>query len=93
MTDSEATYILQYRYVEDVLEKRAPYRESHLARIQAAKEAGNVFVAGAFGDPPIGGVLGFKGLSESEIEEWSDQDPYWVGELVLERSIYPWKLV
>jgi uncharacterized protein YciI len=93
MTDSEATYLLQYTYVEDVLEKRAPYRESHIARIQAAKEAGNVFVAGAFGDPPVGGALGFKGLSKSEIEDWSDQDPYWVGGLVVERSIQPWKLV
>jgi uncharacterized protein len=93
MTDAEATYLLQYTYVEDVLDRRGPYREAHLALIQAAKEAGNVFVAGAFGDPPVGAALGFKGLSKSEIEEWSDQDPYWTGGLVVERSIQPWKLV
>jgi uncharacterized protein len=93
MTDSQETYLLQYKYVHAMAEKRTPYRDSHLALIQAARENGNLFVAGAYGDPLIGAVLGFKGLSKSEVEDWSDKDPYWAGGLVVDRAIEPWHLV
>jgi uncharacterized protein YciI len=93
MTDPEETYLLQYKYVEGMLEKRAPYRESHLALIAAARETGNLFVAGAYGDPLVGAAFGFKGLSKSEVEDWSDRDPYWAGGLVVDRTIEPWHLV
>jgi uncharacterized protein YciI len=44
-------HILFYEYVEDVLERRGPYRDAHLARIRAEREAGRITMAGALGDP------------------------------------------
>jgi uncharacterized protein len=50
-------HILFYEYVEDVLERRAPYREAHLARIRAEREAGRITLAGALGDPQPDDVI------------------------------------
>jgi uncharacterized protein YciI len=44
--------VLFYDYVGDILERRGPYREEHLARIAAAHGAGTIAAAGALGDPP-----------------------------------------
>jgi uncharacterized protein len=64
-------HILFYEYVEDILERRPPYRDAHLARIGAERDAGRVVMAGALGDPQpddvgevhegeVGGRVGFK---------------------------------
>ena len=44
-------HILFYEYVKDMLERRGPYREAHLARIGVEREAGRISMAGALGDP------------------------------------------
>jgi uncharacterized protein YciI len=51
MTNSSTHHILFYEYVEDMAERRAPYREAHLERIFAEREAGRLVMAGALGDP------------------------------------------
>lgn len=64
-------HVLFYEYVKDVLERRGPHREAHLARIVAEREAGRIVMAGALGEPPpddvgearegeAGGRAGFK---------------------------------
>jgi uncharacterized protein len=95
MTDTapELTYLLLYTYVPDMLERRAPHREAHLQRIQALRAADRLVVAGAIGDPPVGAAIGFKGLTEEEVEAWADADPYVTAGLVVERVVQPWKLV
>jgi uncharacterized protein YciI len=47
----DATYLLLYTYVEDMAERRGPYRDAHLERIRAEKDAGRVTMAGALGNP------------------------------------------
>lgn len=93
MTDQEFTYVLLYRYVADIQERRAPYREAHLQRIEALRAAGRLIVAGAFGDPPAGAVIGIRGLTREEVQAWADTDPYVAAGLVVERVVEPWKLV
>jgi uncharacterized protein YciI len=93
MTEPEETQLLLYKYVEDMAERRIPHREAHLAHILTARDAGHLMIAGAFGDPVVGGALGFKGLTGAEVEAWSDADPYWRAGLVIERIVEPWKLV
>jgi hypothetical protein len=93
MTEPEFTHVLLYKYVADILERRSPYREAHLQRIQALRAADRLIVAGAVGDPPSGAVIGFKGLTKEEVEAWADTDPYVTAGLVVERSVEPWKLV
>jgi uncharacterized protein len=93
MTDQEFTHVLIYRYVADMVERRAPHREAHLNRIEALRAAGRLIVAGAYGDPPAGAIIGFKGLTREEVEAWADTDPYVTAGLVVERSVEPWRVV
>jgi uncharacterized protein YciI len=92
MTEPQYTHVLFYRYVADILERRTPHREAHLQRIEALRAADRLIVAGAFGDPPAGAVIGIRGLTKEEVEAWADTDPYVTAGLVVERSVEPWKL-
>jgi len=85
-------HILFYDYVEDVLERRGPYREEHLARFTAAKEAGLVVAAGALGDPPTGAAAVLAG-DISAVEALVAGDPYVVNGLVTAWRVVPWNVV
>lgn len=76
MPDPETYYLLLYDYVEDILERRAPYREEHLERIRAGRDAGEVAMAGPLGDPPRGAAIVFRGVDEEAVEQFARQDPY-----------------
>jgi hypothetical protein len=93
MTEPELTFLLLYTYVADMSERRTPYRDAHLQRLQALRAADRLIIAGAFGDPVRGAVIGFKGLTREEVAAWADTDPYVTGGLVVERSVEPWRLV
>jgi uncharacterized protein len=86
-------HILFYEYVEDVLERRAPYREAHLARIRAEREAGRITLAGALGDPPHGAAIVFAGAGRDEIEAFAAEDPYVTAGLVKAHRIERWNVV
>lgn len=83
-------HILFYEYVSDVLARRGPYREEHLARIRAHPE---IVMAGALGDPPHGAVIVFRDASAESIERFAADDPYVLGELVSARRIEPLAVV
>lgn len=93
MAASEDHHLLLYEYVQDILERRGPYREAHLERIAAEKRAGRVVMAGAVGDPPNGGAFVFKGAGRDEIERFVRDDPYVQAGLVTSWRLEPWKLV
>jgi uncharacterized protein YciI len=92
MADDE-TYLLLYTYVEDILERRGPYREGHLAGIRAEQEAGRIVMAGALGTPPTGGAIAFRGVSPEQIEQFAAADPYVQAGLVTDQRIERWNLV
>jgi uncharacterized protein len=83
--------VLIYSYVPDILERRAPHREEHLAKIAAAKEDGRLVMAGPIGDPPNGGLLVFN--ARDAAEEFARADPYIEAGLVTEWRVEPWTLV
>ncbi len=93
MSEPAQNHLLIYTYVEDMLAKRGPHREAHLARIEAARQDGKLLIGGAFGDPPSGAAIGFTGMSREQVEAWAAADPYVLGGLVRERRIEPWTLV
>jgi uncharacterized protein YciI len=93
VNDQSVHHLLLYEYVEDMLERRTPYREAHLARVQAQREAGTIVMAGALGDPPHGGAIVFRGLDEEAIEAWAAADPYVQAGLVPARRVELWKVV
>jgi uncharacterized protein YciI len=85
--------ILFYDYVDDILERRGPHRESHLAGLRAEREAGRVVMAGAVGDPPHGAVIVFGDVERSAIEAFVRSDPYVEAGLVTSWRVEPWNVV
>lgn len=82
--------ILFYDYVPDIVERRAPHREAHLARIGEAVGAGRIVLAGALGDPPTGAAIVFAGARPGDVEAFADGDPYVLNGLVTARRVVPW---
>jgi hypothetical protein len=89
----EQTYLLQYTYVEDIVDRRGPYREAHLERIRAEQAAGRIVMAGALGNPPVGGAIAFRGVSTEHIEQFAAGDPYTEAGLVAAHRVDLWNLV
>jgi uncharacterized protein YciI len=90
---AELHHMLFYDYVEDVLDKRAPHREGHLALIGEWKQSGRVVIAGALGDPPRGAAIAFKVDDPTEVERFVAADPYVAGGVVATWRIEPWMVV
>ncbi len=87
------THILFYEYVRDIVERRAPYRGAHLERIRAARDRGEVTLAGAVGDPPHGGVIVFQDVAPERIEAFAREDPYMGAGLIRDWRIERWNLI
>jgi uncharacterized protein YciI len=86
-------FVLFYDYVDDIVDKRAPHRDAHLARINSWRDDGKLVLAGAMGKPPHGAALIFDVEDEAEVERFADEDPYVLAELVTSRRIEPIALV
>jgi len=84
-------YILFYDYVADILQRRAPHRDAHLAQIRAGKDDGRIVMAGPLGDPPHGAAIVFK--DRAAAEAFADADPYVANGLVTDWQVDPWALV
>ena len=86
-------HLLFYTYVEDILERRAPYRDEHLAAARAAHERGEIVMVGAYAEPTDGALFIFKTDDPSAIERFVAADPYVAAGLVTEWKIRPWTVV
>lgn len=91
MADRERQYILFYDYVADIVERRAPFRETHLNNIRAAQEAGRIVMAGPLGDPPHGAAIVFA--DRGQAEAFAQEDPYVENGLVTNWHVDVWTLV
>jgi uncharacterized protein len=93
MSEEQVHQLLLYDYVDDMLERRGPYREAHLERIRAHRDAGRIVSAGALGDPPRGAAIVFRGVDRDAIEQFVRGDPYVQAGLVTGWRVEVWKLV
>jgi uncharacterized protein YciI len=93
VSDSGPHQILSYDYVDDVLARRVPYREAHLALVRAERDAGRVVMAGAVGDPVSGAMFVFRGADPEPVEAFARRDPYTEAGLVTGWRIEPWNVV
>ncbi len=84
---------LFYDYVEDVVEKRAPFRADHLALVGAWKAEGKVLSGGALGKPPTGALIVFSVDDAADVEAFVAEDPYVTGGIVTRHRIVPWTVV
>lgn len=85
--------LLSYDYIPDVVERRQPHREAHLAHIAAWHERGELALAGAVGDPTHGALFGFDVDDPARVEQFAAADPYVQAGLVTARRIEPWTIV
>jgi uncharacterized protein YciI len=84
--------VLQYDYVENMLELRKPHRPAHLAILQEAKERGEVLNAGAFGDADSA-MFVFAPGAEAAAEAFVEVDAYVKAELVPAWRVTTWNVV
>jgi uncharacterized protein YciI len=84
-------HILFYDYVDDILDRRRPHRDAHLAAINAGKEDGRIVMAGPLGDPPKGAAIVFN--DQTQAEEFARADPYVTNGLVTNWRVELWTVV
>lgn len=86
-------HLLLYTYGENILQRRPPHRDAHLALIGRQHERGALILAGAYGDPPIGGAFVFAGVGVAGVRAFVDADPYIAAGLVEDWRIEPYHAV
>ena len=85
--------ILFYDYVDDIAERRGPYRPDHLALVGSYKADGRVVAGGALGDPVSGAAIVFATESQDEVRAFVESDPYVAAGLVTSWRAVPWTVV
>ena len=93
MSEPVVHHCLFYDYVEDVVEKRAPLRDEHLALARAWKDDGRIVMAGALGSPPTGALFVFLVDDPAQIDEFVAADPYVSGAIVTAHRVMAWNVV
>ncbi|MCZ7556897.1 MAG: YciI-like protein [Bacteroidia bacterium] len=86
-------HILFYTTADDYLERRAPYREEHLAYARAAFDRGELIMAGALADPADSAVLVFKSDSPQAARNFAMGDVYVRKGVVISWDVRPWTVV
>jgi uncharacterized protein YciI len=89
----EPLQLLHYDYVEDVVERRGPYRGDHLALVARWHDDGRIVMAGAVGDPPHGALFVLRASDPAAAEAFMAEDPYVAAGLVRDWRVEPWNVV
>mmetsp|Transcript_31402 Transcript_31402/g.68662 ORF Transcript_31402/g.68662 Transcript_31402/m.68662 type:complete len:143 (-) Transcript_31402:1102-1530(-) len=85
-------FLLEYVYVPEILDKRGPYREEHLAMAKEQIAAGNMKYGGPL-NPPTGAVFLWTCDDPAIIEEYAKKDPYVKAGLVPSYKITEWSIL
>jgi len=86
-------FLLEYDLVTDYIERRAEFRDAHLALATEAAERGQLALGGALADPPDRALLVWRVADRSVIDEFVRTDPYVTNGLVRSWSVRPWNVV
>lgn len=86
-------FILFYETAADYVEKRAPYRDQHLAQAREASARGELLLAGALADPADRAVLVFRAPDRGVVEDFARRDPYVTAGAVTRWEVRPWTVV
>jgi uncharacterized protein YciI len=89
---SKSTYILEYVYVADILEKRTPYRPDHIKLAEDYHKEGTILSGGPF-VPPTGAMFVFSADGKEVVENFVKKDPYVAAGLVTTYTIKEWNVV
>jgi uncharacterized protein len=86
-------FLLLYDVVDHFTDRRALYRDAHLALARRANERGELLLAGAFAEPADGAALVFKADDRSVAERFAVSDPYVREGLVKHWTVRNWTVV
>ncbi len=82
-------YVLQGQYCENVLEKRAPYRQAHLDGLAAQNAAGTLITLGPTQD--LKQVFGiYEAENETIVRNLIESDPYWQNGIWTSYTLHEW---
>jgi uncharacterized protein YciI len=84
----EKNYLLEYKYVKDILEKRDPFRDDHIKLCNSLKNYG--LVAGGPLIPTTGAFFLFNSSDTSPIKKFIKEDSYMNNDLVTGYNIKEW---
>ncbi len=87
-----AHFALFYDTVDNFADRRQPYRQAHLALVDAAHRDGRLLLAGAL-KPAGGALLVFRANDIGEVEEFAKSDPYVTAGLVTGWRVREWAVV
>ena len=85
--------MLQYEFVDGMLQKRDPFRGAHLEQVEKWTKDGKLILGGAYSNPVDGGALVFDVASAKEVEDFAKEDPYVKNGLVTKYSVREWNVV
>lgn len=91
-TPAPKRFILEYKYVENMLERRAPFRAEHLANAEKLLKDNALIAGGAFMPNADGAMFIFQGDYEM-VESFVQNDPYYKAGLIPSYSIREWSVV
>lgn len=84
-----AKYVMWGNYCENVMEKRAPFREAHLAGLKTQQDAGILITLGPTQDATM--VFGiYDADSEATVQAIVEGDPYWQHGIWTSYNIKEW---
>lgn len=84
-----AKYVMWGSYCDNVLERRAPFREAHLAGLQQQKAAGLLVTLGPTAD--LTQVFGiYEAADEATVRGLIEADPYWQNGIWTEYQVKAW---
>jgi hypothetical protein len=82
-------YVLWGTYCANAIEKRAPFREEHLAGLQRQKQAGTLVTLGPTeGSTHVFGI--YEAESQQQVEDLLQADVYWREGIWTALEVYPW---
>jgi hypothetical protein len=86
-------YLLFYELVDDYLERRAEFRNRHLAMAWEASDRGELELGGALANPVDQAILLFRSDSPAAAENFAKNDPYVLNGLVKRWYVREWTTV
>lgn len=89
--ESIKSFLLEYKYVEGMAEKRIPIRAAHLTYAKKYVDEQKLIAGGAILPEIESGMLIFK-CSKPEVEKFASEDPYVLTGLVTRYDIKEWNI-
>ncbi len=82
-------FVMWGTYCDNVIEKRAPFRQFHLDNLKSLKESGQVFTIGPTQDlTKIFGI--YIAEDEAAVRQLIESDPYWQNQIWTHYEVHEW---